>query len=384
MTDTTREDGPGSGPGTSHQAPLARSFPCGGCGATLAFSPGMDSLTCPHCGTENAIAPDADGEDDPIEELDYEAALANALEASEVEETAVVDCPGCGAQITLDVATHSDECPFCATPLVSTTKRHRHPKVQAVLPFAIDEGTAKGKFKEWLGSLWFAPSKLSEYASAGRPMQGVYIPHYTYDAMARARYKGQRGDAYYVTQTFTTTDANGKTVREQRQVRKIRWTAVRGRITHHFDDVLVPASETLFREKVEERGAGWDLAALEPYRDEYVVGFRSEAPARSLDEGFGRAKSRMESTLETLVRRDIGGDEQRIIAMESEFQDITFKHVLLPVWLAAYRFKDKGYRVIVNGRNGVITGERPYSWSKIIGAVAAAVVVIGGLIWLFS
>ena len=40
---------------------------------------------------------------------------------------------------------------------------------------------------------------------------------------------------------------------------------------------------------------------------------------------------------------------------------LTFKHVLLPVWLAAYRYRGKSFRFVVNGRTGSVEGERPWS-----------------------
>jgi hypothetical protein len=53
---------------------------------------------------------------------------------------------------------------------------------------------------------------------------------------------------------------------------------------------------------------------------------------------------------------------------------VTFKHVLLPVWLAAYKYRGKTYRFVVNGRNGKVQGERPYS------AIKIAIAVVFGLI----
>ena len=44
---------------------------------------------------------------------------------------------------------------------------------------------------------------------------------------------------------------------------------------------------------------------------------------------------------------------------------------LLPVWMLAYRYHDKPYRVFVNAGTGEVQGERPYSWVKILCAVLA-------------
>ena len=59
---------------------------------------------------------------------------------------------------------------------------------------------------------------------------------------------------------------------------------------------------------------------------------------------------------------------------------MTFKHVLLPLWIAAYRYRDKTYRFIINGRSGRVYGERPYSAIKIIAAVLLGAVAMALLL----
>ena len=65
------------------------------------------------------------------------------------------------------------------------------------------------------------------------------------------------------------------------------------------------------------------------------------------------------------MRRDIGGDEQHVSHVATQYSAVTFKHLLLPVYVGAYRFQDKVYQVVVNGRTGEVQGERPYSVWKI-------------------
>lgn len=372
----------------------ANRFPCSECGAPLTFHPGVGKQVCPFCGTENEIEGAGQALDSmgirtgagEIRELDYQKALANLLEDHEVEEVATVRCPGCGAEVGLDAGTLADECPFCATPLArEETHAHRHPKPQGVLPFHLDQRAARDRLKGWLGSLWFAPSKLKRFAEAGRPLSGIYLPHYTYDAVGDADYTGQRGDAYYISQTRTVM-VDGKAQTKTVQVRKIRWSNVSGHVRHMFDDVLVPASDTMnpSRGQAEYGGGGWDLAAMEPYRTEFLAGFRAEAPAVALQDGFARAQKVMEQTLVRDIKFDIGGDAQRISRMNARYADVTFKHVLLPVWLASYRWKNKPYRVVINGRTGQVTGERPYSIWKIALAVLLALIVAAGIGYLVA
>jgi len=48
------------------------------------------------------------------------------------------------------------------------------------------------------------------------------------------------------------------------------------------------------------------------------------------------------------------------------------------VWMSAFRFRDKIYRFVVNGRTGEVQGERPYSRWKIAFAILLAAALIGG------
>ena len=85
----------------------------------------------------------------------------------------------------------------------------------------------------------------------------------------------------------------------------------------------------------------------------------------------------MDRTIDRDVRFDIGGDRQRVNGIETQVSDVTFKHILLPVWMAAYKFRGKTYRFVVNGRTGRVQGERPWSAWKIALAVIAGLIVAG-------
>ena len=64
-------------------------------------------------------------------------------------------------------------------------------------------------------------------------------------------------------------------------------------------------------------------------------------------------------------------------SIQSRYDAITFKHLLLPVWLMTYRFHEQPYRVYINAATGEVQGDRPYSWVKITLAVLAALIAVG-------
>jgi len=347
-------------------------FPCDTCGSDLRFDPGDHQLTCDHCGNVQPIE-SAGPWAGSIVELDFQRAVQDRLAEADIEETRVNACPNCGAQTEFDPDIHAAECPFCATPVVTDTGTHRHIKPRGLLPFELDEGQARKSLVNWLGSLWFAPNGLTDYARKGRKMNGIYVPYWTFDADTKSQYSGQRGTHYYETKTVMR---DGK--RKQVRVRKTRWRAASGRVARFFDDVLVLASKSLPK-KYTDGLEPWDLSALEPYNPEYLAGFRAEGYQVELVDGFTEARAFMDRMIHRDVKYDIGGDAQRVHKVNTAVNDVTFKHVLLPVWLAAYRYRGKIYRFVVNGRTGRVQGERPYSAWKIAFAVIIGLILALGV-----
>jgi hypothetical protein len=128
--------------------------------------------------------------------------------------------------------------------------------------------------------------------------------------------------------------------------------------------VLVSATKALPRPKLDALQP-WDLAAVRPYDPAFLSGFKAQRYQIELGEGFEIAKDVMEGIIYGDVARDIGGDEQRIHSVDTRYSGVTFKHLLLPIWVSAYRFERKVFQVVVNARTGEVQGDRPYSIWKI-------------------
>ena len=359
-------------PATAGDHPDPRRFPCAQCGASLEYAPGTNVQRCSYCGHENHIATAAVS----IEEQDFQQTLRTLSSTARVDENISIHCDSCGASYSFQAATHAGECPFCGAPVVAKTEQHRQLRVQALLPFKIERDQARTAFRQWLGSLWFAPGKLKDFARSDTGLTGMYVPYWTYDTDTTTRYQGERGDNYQVQERYRTME-NGQEVERTRLVTRIRWTPVAGVVSRFFDDVLVLASRSL-PQTVTERLEPWDLAHLTPYREEYLSGFRSEMYQVELESGFEHARKIMAPVIQRDIQRDIGGDHQRIQAADTRYDDIHFKHILLPVWMSAFRFRDRVYRFVINGRTGEVQGERPYSPWKIAFAILLGLLLVGG------
>ncbi len=359
--------------------PTVDAFGCVACGADLKFKPGTASLTCEYCGAKNEIP----ASEEEIQELDFHEHFEKGAAAQDHMEINLVKCDTCGAESSLEPNIASSTCPYCATPLI-VSNAHTESIIQpkSLLPFKLTKKEAIEAFKTWINKLWFAPNALKKAVLSFDHFKGVYLPFWTFDSSTNTSYTGQRGDHYYVSETYTTTE-NGKSVTKTRQVQKTRWSHASGKISHAFDDVLVPASESLPKKQVRELEP-WDLPNLVPFDTKYLSGFITEKYQVNLETGFDRARVDMEDSITGHIRGDIGGDVQRIHTRNTQFSDVTFKHILLPAYVSAYKFKEKLYRFMVNARTGEVQGERPWSVVKIVLAVAGVIAVAAAAYFLFG
>jgi len=352
----------------------ANSFPCPNCGADTTLKPGADALACSHCGHVVKIEDSAA----PIHEYDFHEALTRLRRQPADQMTAggrEVMCENCGARTV--VTQQATRCPFCDNALVVEVKQSEATIIpESVLPFALDKAAAGDKFQIWLRKRWFAPFDLVGRARRDG-LDGVYLPYWTYDSDTTTRYVGRRGEHYYVTENYT--DSQGKP--QTRRVQKTRWYPASGTVQVDFDDVLVCATPSLPR-KIIEALEPWDLPQLKPFDGKYLAGFIAERYRVELEDGFKIAEQRMEPKIRQTINRDIGGDEQRINWMSVKHDRVTFKHVLLPLWMSSFRYGEKVYRVTVNARTGEVAGERPWSWFKILMLIAFILGAIGLIIYL--
>lgn len=342
-------------------------FPCEQCGAKLKFSASAGELRCEHCSHINIIQRAFEN----IVEKDYNKALEMLKTQSQkpVEQTSV-KCQSCAAVFEVDENIHASSCPYCDSAIVKETTLYKPIKPQALLPFKVTKKEAREIFKDWLKDRWFAPNKLKQYGAEDSKLEGIYIPHWTYDSDTHSRYSGKRGDYYYETEQYTQT-IDGQAQTKTRQVRKTRWSGVEGYLDKSFDDVLVMASSSL-----KHSLSNWDLSNLVDYDESFLSGYESEIYTVELDKGFGSAKFHMDGSIRHWIKLQIGGDEQEITSLQSEYNNISFKHILLPIYASAFNFNGKVYSYVINGRNGDISGDRPYSVAKIVMSVMAVLGVI--------
>ena len=348
-----------------------RIFPCDECGADLVFDIDEQKLKCPYC---SAVKEIEISEDEEITEQDFYETLERLQEDKTQDESAATEhnevrCESCGSNVIFEGTLTSTECPYCGTPL-QREKIHRggfRIPVEAVLPFKVEQRKAKSEIASWVKSRWFAPNEFKKRGAQGK-INGAYLPFWTFDTQTFTVYRGERGENR--TETVGTGD-------KKRTVTRTDWYPASGRFDRFFDDVLVNATKNLSDSHVSSL-CPWPLHDCYPFTQEVLAGHFARTYDIELADAFPIAKKLIDAKLLSETKKRIGGDEQRVHSIKSRYDDITFKHILLPVYMLAYRYHDKNYQVFVNAATGAVHGDRPYSWVKIGFAILGA--ILGGLL----
>ncbi len=359
-----------------HTTEASRTYPCHACGGELQFDIASQQLKCPHCGTTHDIDQRPDQEAGQVTGQVSEQDLGEALKLVRREraknqqlstDEKEIACQNCGGHTTFSGSLTAERCPYCATP-IQRDDVHEAPDrlaVDGLLPFAIDDKHAKDLVDTWIGKRWFAPTEFKSYGRTGS-LSSVYTAYFTYDADTHTRYKGQRGDDY------TVTVGQGD---DRRTETRTDWRPVAGYVHNSFDDIAVFANTGLDRRRIEKLEP-WPTETAKPYSAEYVAGHLCRTYDRDVEECLPDATSKMEAEIRATVERDIGGDRQNITAMNINWFKMSYKHLLLPIWLLTVIYDNRPYQVYMNGVTGEIHGARPYSKTKILVAVAAVALII--------
>lgn len=361
---------PATPPVTPQVEEKLHKFPCRQCGADLKFHAGAHSLRCEYCGHTEQIPHSKEA----IVEYAYSETLAPSLQKGWGTERKSFKCENCGATSSLDPGVVSSHCDFCGSPkVIEASESADVIRPESLLPFIVDRNGARGAFSKWIKSLWFRPSNLARESTLGA-LAGMYIPYWTFDTCANSFWQAEAGHYYYTTESYTQGG-----VRKTRQVRHVRWVPAEGTHDAFYDDELVCASRGLPQRYVKSID-NFNTKNLQPYDARFLSGWKAELYSVDLKEGWQRARAAIAEKIRQACAALVPGDTHRNLRVQTAYSGITYKHVLLPIWVTAFQYGQKSYQVVINGQTGAVSGSAPYSIAKILGALAAvalAVLIIG-------
>lgn len=344
---------------------------CPNCGATITFDPASGMLHCDYCGYSHTLPkPDSEAS---IVELDF-AAEANKESFDWGQEKKSVECKQCGAVTVYDALETAAVCPFCGSTSVMPAANDKSVKPGAVVPFSVTKETAGENFTKWLKKKWFAPRKAKKNASPDA-FKGIYLPYWTYDAQTTSSFTARAG----YDRKVKNKDGNYETVTD--------WHPVSGVYQEFIDDETVMASKQQEDSGVRECEP-FRLSKLVPYTPQALAGFAAERYSVGLQEGWEKAQvsinTKLKSNIEKYVKSKWRCDRVSSVKFSTLYNDITYKYVLLPAWVSAFKYKEKVYQFAVNGQTGKVGGKAPVSALRVIFAIALGIGAIVGLYYLLK
>lgn len=353
-------------------------FTCSACGAKLAYDATAQAMRCPYCSrTEAVAATSPDQSAQALREIPIEEGFARAQRGLGTAVTNL-QCKDCGATVNVAEGQQTAKCSFCGSHQV--LQQPADPNLirpESLVPFKVDKPRSQELFSKWVRSLWFRPSNLKHLAKV-QAIDGVYVPFWTFDTWIDSRWTAERGWHYTETEYYTAEE-NGETVQRSREVQRTRWEPASGWRRDFFDDIVVCASRGL-PVKLVDKFSSFNTKELTAYQPHYLSGWRAESYAIDLMPAWQQAQQKAAAAQETRCSGDVGGNTHRNLQVMNSFSAVTFKHVLLPIWVAAYRYQAKSYQFLVNGQTGEVVGEAPWSVIKIVAFIVLILAIVAGAV----
>lgn len=343
---------------------------CSKCAAPIRWTAGEPALACEFCGgTETVPVPDTE-----IVEHDIALAMNRRDHLGYPLPVRRLKCGQCHAVVALEPGVTAGSCAFCGSAAVADVADNgRHYRPESLIPFAIGRERAVELFREWVKQVSFAPSDLKRKAEVA-DLVGVYLPYWVYDAQASSKWRARVG----FVEMGWLDEENQKHWDE-----KTRWEDASGEHQASYDEVIVDASKGM-PQKLLAGIEPFDTSKLVPWDARYIAGFASEEYAIDAMHGWFHAGKEMRRREREACEKLLPGDKHKSFVVDTQFADVRFKHVLLPIWIANYTYKDRRFQFLINGQTGKVHGDAPESWVFSVLATAFVLVLVGIAIWLFE
>ena len=346
-------------PAPEDEAEETHTFKCRHCGGTIAYSATERQLTCPYCGRTQEIAAEEVGR--AAAEFEFTLSAMERAQYGWGEERRELVCESCGAAVAVAPDALTSTCAFCGSNRVLARDVAGDVlRPTALIPFAVDKERLQAQVTGWLGQGWMHPPELRT-VRALRELAGVYLPFWTFDAHIRADWRAEVG---------TVRTERYRAGGEWKTRTVIDWHWRSGRVHLPINDHLLAGTAHVSRVLM-GKTAPFDLHGLVEYDASYLAGWQAKAYDVQLQEAWEIAKEEMRERAKRACYADTGSSHVRNFQMTADFADERWRYVLLPVYLASYRFGDRTFQVMVNGQTGNVAGQKPVAWLRVWLVIAA-------------
>ncbi len=337
----------------------AQTYACPKCGGRMAFDVQQSDLACSYCGyvkeTEKRLASDS-----AEQVMDFIMPTTRAYGWAQSQQRA--ECSACGAITMLPPGQTADRCANCGSNRFVQSRQVMElidPQVMA-LP-RIDAKEAAKRARQWLGKGIFAPDDLLLKASGGLHLMPAYYPFWTFDGTLEVNWSCE-----------VNVGSNNRT----------EWEHISGAEYEIFDDVLIPGLRKMSISEVRDIEP-FNLKDLVEFKPDYLAGWSALTYDAPLSEASNRAQGRIRERVTRFLAMKVAAGRQirNLQTGGGKWVDMTYKHILLPLYVGNYHYKGKAFRIYVNGQTGKASGEKPHDWVKAALATAMGILLLALIIF---
>ncbi len=328
---------------------------CKTCKGDLVFNIADHTLVCQKCGDKTSIVNFLTPTEKSFHELLTKAPVWG-------KDTRVFQCENCGAKSVITKFDLVVDCEYCGAKKINKTKEMPGACPDSIVLFLLTPDEAEQRARTWLSKRFFMPGDFKELAKK-KQVSGIYFPAFTFDIDVSTHYQA----VAVQTKTITAT-IDGKSYSRSHTYQR----DVMGNDEHRFDEVIVMANDIIQPETIK---------ALQPFvtelggvafQQEFLSGYTICQASKEPLESWGQAKKIAEDFIQYKINRMYPGYTLQNLQMEVGINNVTYKYVLLPIYLRHIEYKGQRYEMYINGQTGRVYGKVPRACGKVFSFFAKA------------
>ena len=340
-------------------------YECPNCGAGLTFDAEKQLFACEFCLSEFTR--------EQVREANSEETIRERRAAEEAYNAQMneYECQSCGARIVADEHTVASFCAYCHNPVVLVGRLSGEMAPQKIIPFRYGKDAAKERFLAFVRKKWFVPKAFFQPEQVEH-ISGVYYPFWVTDVDVDSSMEAHATDV----RTWRSGD---------REYREVSHYQIHRRGNIHFEDLTTAALSDADKQMLEGI-LPFPSKALEPFSMPYLSGYTAKKRNLAQDDVKGELKSRINRYSEQILRRTVGPySTLDVQAGRSRVLRSHWDYSLLPVWVLTYRSgSGKVYTYTMNGHTGKVHGELPVSKLKLFLFSAFLAVLLAAILTLIG
>jgi DNA-directed RNA polymerase subunit RPC12/RpoP len=332
-------------------------YACPNCGATVAYDVSAGGVACEYCGYVAPIHAIHVGKTARENEFTLDTVTRSELGWGEKRQE--LHCDSCGAALSIPYGALTHTCAYCGSNEVNVTvSLDEDPRPRFLIPFKVTPEQSKKRVREWLGKGWLHPDDLATGTIINR-LSGIYLPFWTFDTKVDTHWRAQVGhektERYY-----DVNDGRWKTRT------RIEWRWEEGQVPLTIDDFLVSGiTPARISQRLLQQLYPYQMRDLVTYEPDFLAGWQAQAYEVTLTDAWKTGKTEIREKARNACYQDIASPHVRNFSMSADFQDESWRYILLPIYLAAYRSGEDTFQVLVNGQTGEVAGQKPVAWWKV-------------------